>query len=246
MTTPPPNESKSSSSTPVEPQGKGGKKSPARDQAQDRIPTPDAVDLSAVKAAVKQVEDENARREYLRVTHMSDCAATRDGECACPANLHTLTSADIIETKEVEASAGRRVKMARVDEGYWKEVEAQDPTISGRVVLTKQRRWVEPRWVCLACGWACRAPAIHSHDCQPELLLFKARPLPLSHSIPPDERFSGAFRLTIWRDAEGEYHVGEVHLRDGRVLTDRELFRDGDFPALEGYVGDRIIEAFTP
>ena len=205
----------------------------------DRTATPDGLDVGAVKAAVAKVEHERRLKIELRHNHMSDCPAQRSGECSCPANLASMPAP--LEAQELENG----VTFVRVDEGIRRTVKKQDPTTTANIRLIDFEVFDPPRWVCTSCGFAMRATSVLGHVCEPGALAFKAKPLPASFALPPEERMGGVFRLTIWRDAEGNYHLGDIVIRDRKVVTDREIMVEGDFNALEGALNDRVVEEFV-
>jgi hypothetical protein len=221
---------------------KGGQKAPA--SVADRIDTPDAVNVEAVMDAVAKVEREKAELAARKVWHMPDCGIHRGGElaeCGCPANLVSLPPP--LELEEV-SGGGVTVNFIRVDEGFTKKVTIPDPQNSARTMVRDM--YVAPKWICTSCGAAVRCLKVGGHLCDPAFLVFKARPVPISLGLPSDKRFAGGYRLSVWRDLEGTYHLSELVLDAGRVVHDGLLVSDNDYNTFEGSFSDMLIREFSP
>jgi len=213
---------------------KGGQKSspsvgPA---AADRIDTPEALDVAAVLEAAQKLALERDKRRR----HMPECPAQREEECSCPANLHSMPP-----PKEVAEVSG--VKIVRVDDGKTIERTFADPQGNGRVV--KRDVFLEPRWICTVCGGSYRVPHLLGHACDPAFLLWKDRRPPANAQITAEQRYSGALRLAIWRDATGMNHLIEMIVLDGKVIYERERSTDGDYLVIEGALSDAVVEEFS-
>lgn len=204
----------------------------------DRIPTPPELDLAAVEAATRAAEEEKQRRAALKSRHMPDCPVHRESECACPANLAVLPP-------PLEAVRHGDVELIRVDNGYNYMAETQDPTTSAARLVTVER-FMPPRWICTSCGAAWRTMAIVGHQCDPSLLLWRARPMPLSLSISAKRRVSGDYRVSIYRDAQGQYHLEELVFEGEKVVARREVSIDPDYLVIEASLGDLMVSEFSP
>ena len=215
---------------------KGGQKSPPA--LADRIPTPDGVNVEEVMKATAAIERERAIAHARANRHMSDCGTFRSLDCSCPANLANLP-------KALEEKMTGDVKWIRADEEHFITVRIPDPTQHRGPLINKQVL-VQPLWICTGCGTSQRVPAPGGHLCDPALLAWKAKPVPLSLTVPPEKRTSGAYRITIWRDAEFRYHVGEVIIDGDRVLAEAEHDVNGYYPASEATLSDMVAREFSP
>lgn len=168
---------------------------------------------------------------------MDDCGAHRGRDCACPANLHNLPP-------PIEAVDLGNVTVIRVDEGFTERRMVPSPQNNARLV--EQERFIQPRWICTTCGWAIRGPGVHSHECDETYLLWKERPISVALTLPPEKRYGGAFRFTIWRDADGVYHLSEVVIAGDRLIKDQKVLEESFYPSLEGALSDCIVREFTP
>lgn len=210
---------------------KGGKKTAPREVA-DRIDTPDGINVEEVLAATRRMNEE---RE-LRRRHMNDCPAPRGGECACPANLLQMPP-------PLEAEKLGDVTLVRVDDGREVKTTITDKhEPSGVREVTK---FLEPKWICTTCGCSYRAPKLLGHLCDPAFLLWKERKPPASLGLTAEQRFGGAYRLTIHRDAAGVTHLREVVIDGDRIVSDIERTSDGDFLVVEGALSDAVAEEFS-
>jgi hypothetical protein len=122
--------------------------------------------------------------------------------------------------------------------------ERPDAQNSARVIKFEQ--FEQPRWICTDCGVAMRVPGLIGHACDPAYLLFKQRPIRASLTIPKKLRFKGAYRLTIWRDLDGTYHLSEVIAQDGKLIIDTELVADNDYNTFEAALSDTLTQEFEP
>lgn len=221
------------SPTPAAP--KGGQKSPP---PPDRIDTPDAINVAEVMRATAQAEREKQVRLARQNRHMSDCLTFRSQDCNCPANLANLP-------KALEEKMTGDVKWIRVDEEHFITVRVPDPS-SHRGPLINKQVLVQPLWICTGCGTSQRVPHPIGHLCDPALLAWKEKPVPLSLTVAPEKRHAGAYRITIWRDADFKYHVGEVVIEGGTVVAESELDVNGYYPASEATLSDLVAREFSP
>jgi len=132
-----------------------------------------------------------------------------------------------------------------VDEAHEKTVRVPDPS-SHRGPLVNKQVLVLPRWICTTCGLAQRIIKPGGHACDEAAIIWKSKPIPLSLSVPAAKRYSGAYRVTLFRDTEGRYHMGELVIENGMVVAENELLIEGYFPSLEGAVSDLLLSEFTP
>lgn len=206
----------------------------------DRIPTPDGVNVAEVMKAAAAIDKEKALAEARRSRHMPTCQTSRNAECDCPANLYDTS----LEVKErVKVGPKKDVEVIRVDDGRETFVIVPDPQ-SPRSGTIKKPVFILPRWVCTNCGWAARMKGLVDHHCDEALLIWKSRAMPLSATVSREKLFAGAYRLTIWRDKEGKYHVGEVVIENGMLIAEHEIVQEEYFPSAEAVISDRLMSEF--
>lgn len=147
--------------------------------------------------------------------------------------------------KALEFAKHADIEVVRVDNGKLVERERPNP-ISKNSKPIRMTEELPPRWICTSCGWSIRGVGVDAHICDPSALLWKARPLSLVLTISPDKRWNGGFRLSIWRDVAGRYHLSEQILDGDRVIEDREVLVEDFYPAIEGALNDKLVEDFSP
>ena len=217
---------KSFGMTPPNPSKSQSKSSSSASPAPDRVDTPDALDVNAVLAAASTIDREKLELAARKKLHMEDCPVSRNGDCACPCNLFNMPP-------PLEAVKFGDVQMVRVDDGHTVDAERPDPSSSSAPPM-KYKKFIEPKWVCTTCGFAQRAAAMQSHQCDEALLVWRLKPVPLALLVPEEQRFSGGFRVTLHRLADGRYVLSELVMRDGKVVADSPVMKESFYPSVEG------------
>lgn len=190
-------------------------------------------------AKTREIQRDRMEKLARASTHMRDCPIDRGGECSCPANLPGFEG---VVPKEV-AQIGGQV-FWRIDDGYTRTVKRAHPNFPREIIQVEE--FVRPLWTCRSCGWSIREVGVLSHTCDPTFLAFRDRPVPLSRLLSAEQRFGGGVLVTVRRDAQGCYFVGEM-LRDGDlVVTERQVLADYDFRAVEGCLAGLVSETFQP
>lgn len=216
---------------------------------------------AAVKPAV-------ALQTPITVTmkHNDRCPALRGHECACASNLEALTKLkpldrvtqewiEIIPVAETVDAAGKRhpahelrkphkVELWKVDAGRW--VEKTVPAVTGSLTAKPiLRRIQEPaRWVCTTCGWAGRGSDV-SHRCDKTAVALATRQQTVAEMLTREQRFSGAYRLVLWRDQEQRYHLAEEFVENGQVVKTVLLHGTESYDEFEGVILGELVDRFS-
>lgn len=206
--------------------------------------------------------------------HDDDCPMRKGKDCSCRDNVRALDKEELphLEEKRVEwdVSTWRKpsvreaqekpgvrsievkkrqvATLVRVDDGKVVTKLIPDPVAPHSKKLIEVEEQLPPRWVCSDCARSMRsvtADAI-SHRCDDADLQKANAPVALARSIPADVRFGGAYRLTIWRDRQGEYHLGEEVVVNGKVLEERAIAGPESFDTIEGAVLDAAVNKLAP
>ncbi len=70
-------------------------------------------------------------------------------------------------------------------------------------------------------------------------------PAKWGRELPPTFRNSSNYRLSVWRDSEGHYHLTELVREDGR-WRERDLYEPDYWETIDGALGSEIVELMTP
>ncbi len=210
-----------------------------------------------------------AAEASLLVSHDDDCAHRKGKECGCRENLRVLKAGgySVLEEKKMnwvrtvyrkataeEMAAGQRKPVAvemtesatvvRVDDGRTVIRMIADP-LSPRLPPIQLATHEPPRWICTSCAMSVRGTDL-DHQCDDAVKAKASKPIGLERSIPLDVRFGGSYRLTIWRDQGGDYHLGEEVVADGRVVEERHLYGPETYNVIEGAILDAAVNKLTP
>lgn len=86
-----------------------------------------------------------------------------------------------------------------------------------------------------------------SHSCTKEDVLRKLKPRGMHEVLGDKLKFSGRYRLVLWRDKEGEYNLAEELVDENGSIV---AFNVLDGPESWAYMGNRVldlvVEKFTP
>lgn len=203
-----------------------------------------------------------AQRQLVQLKHHESCQEVRQSspstpkECTCEANLiwlaesgvkplervtMTWTEQDLVEG--VRRPVERKAELWKVDTGRDHWVTVPDRTALRRP--EKRMLKLPPRWVCTRCGWAGRGSAV-SHRCDVAAVRRQTRLSSVASALTFEQRTSGAYRLAIWRDAEGIYHLVEELVLEGQVKAMVEVDRDGNYNVIEGALLSASVDGFDP
>lgn len=197
-------------------------------------------------------------RKEMKLRHHDMCPGRRSNnitayECSCEANLVWLAESGVkpLERKrfsfmEKDAKGIEsliEVELWRVDDGRELHTTVPDTTALRRpkAKLVKQ----PPRWICTRCGWGGRGSDI-SHRCDYAAVRRASRAASVASMLSHQERTSGAYRLAIWRDGEGLYHLAEEYVMNGQVKELIEIDVDGNYNVIEGALLSASVDGFDP
>lgn len=209
-----------------------------------------------------------ALQQPITVTmkHNDRCPGLRGHECACAANLEALTKLKPLERvvqewveitpvpQSVDAKGKvvaphelrkpHRIELWRVDNGRW--VEKMVPAVTGSLTAKPIRKNVQepPRWVCTSCGWAGRGSQV-SHRCDKTAVALATRQQTIAEMLTPEQRFSGAYRLVLWRDQEQRYHIAEEFIDNGQVVKTIVLHGTESYDEFEGVILGELVDRFS-
>lgn len=224
-------------------------------------PPPAALPTTSAKPAI-------AVQQPITVTmkHNDRCPALRGSECACLANLEAITKlkpldrvtqewVEVIPVPESVDAKGKRVpahelrkqhkvELWKVDGGRW--VEKSVPAVTGSLTAKPIMRRLQepPRWVCTACGWAGRGSDV-SHRCDKTAVALATRQQTIAEMLTREQRFSGAYRLVMWRDQDQKYHLAEEFIEQGQVVKTVELFGTESWDEFEGVILGETVDRFS-
>lgn len=200
--------------------------------------------LAAEKAFMASAE-EAARMDR----HDDDCPLRKGKECSCRANLQDLEREVLPQLERrpyrwVDQGLTRDCVMVRVDDGLEVKKQIPDPISAQNppITITEQ---LPPRWVCSACAMSIRGTNI-DHRCDVAVLAKARSPLALSRTLPADVRFGGAYRLVLWRDRAGEYHLGEEVVVADRVVEQRPIAGPEPYNIIEAAILDAADRNLAP
>lgn len=195
--------------------------------------------------------------------HETDCVARKGKECACRDNLKALADGRLKELEKIECAFNNVVlqgggrgapatetierktaTLVRVDDGRKVSKVVPDPVSAQNPPITI---WSmePPRWICLSCALSMRGTDI-SHRCEEWRVTKVQAPPSLDQSIPPETKFGGQYRLTVWRDRAGDYHLGEEVVVGGRVVEERAIAGPEAWNVIEGAVLDAAVNKLSP
>lgn len=192
-------------------------------------------------------------------SHDDDCAQRKGKECGCRDNLRALESKElkVLESKTTEWSTVVHHKkpkeptivretavLVRVDDGRTVSKTVPDPLSQTAKPITVTSR-EPPRWVCTACAASMRGTDI-DHHCDDAVKNKAQRPIGLERTLPADVRFGGGYRLVLWRDRAGEYHLGEEVVAGNRVVEERHLYGPDAYNIIEGALLDAAVTKLAP
>jgi hypothetical protein len=202
----------------------------------------------------------------VTMKHNDRCPALRGHECACAANLEALAKlkplervtqewVEIFPVPETVDATGKRVaahqlqkphkvELWKVDAGRW--VEKTVPAVTGSLTAKPLRKNVQepPRWVCTTCGWAGRGSNV-SHRCDKTAVALATRQLTIAEMLTREQRFSGAYRLVLWRDQDQKYHLAEEFVDQGQVVKTVELYGTESWDEFEGVILAETVDRFS-
>lgn len=226
-------------------------------------------------AAIRKPVVAIQKPEVVTLKHNDRCPALRGTEaqgfeCTCAANLQWLVEKNIeplerkkqswvepvrhaaevddrgnVKTPAREEQVEHVVELWRVDKG--RAITKQIPAVTGSTggrQITKQEL-LPPRWVCTSCGWAVRGSHV-SHRCDKAAVALATRQQSISELLTRSQRFSGEYRLIIWRDQDQRYHVGEEFVEEGFVVKIVELAATESYDEMEGVLLNEFVERFSP
>lgn len=200
--------------------------------------------LAAEKAFMASAE-EAARMDR----HDDDCPLRKGKECSCRANLQDLEREVLPQLERrpyrwVDQGLTRDCVMVRVDDGLEVKKQIPDPISAQNPPITITEM-LPPRWVCSACAMSIRGTNI-DHRCDVAVLAKARSPLALSRTLPADVRFGGAYRLVLWRDRAGEYHLGEEVVVADRVVEQRPIAGPEPYNIIEAAILDAADRNLAP
>lgn len=181
--------------------------------------------------------------------HDDECPSRKGKECSCRALLSALATEKLPELERkpmrwMENGILRNADLVRVDNGREVLKVIPDPISQTAKPITVSIH-EPPRWVCLQCASSMRGTDL-DHHCDPAVKAKAQAPLALSKQLPPDVKFGGAYRLTLWRDRQGEYHIGEEVVVGGKVIEERHLVGPESWNVIEGAMLDHADSRLTP
>ncbi len=222
---------------------------------------PEKKELS--EAQLEQLEaEERFMKSALEATaqspHDDECPTRKGKECGCRDNVRQVRAGKlkVLETvrqtyavvipvsADGTARMGQKtVELVRVDEGRTVTKMVPDP-ISAQNKPIPISVFEPPRWVCMSCSSAMRGTDI-DHRCDETTLRKATEPMGLERTLPPDVKFGGGYRLTMWRDRAGEYHLGEEVIAGDRVVEERHLAGPEAWNVIEGAMLDFAVRKLS-
>ena len=214
------------------------------------------------------------KEKKLARLHDDECQTRRGKECNCRDNMLALDREElkVLEEKRCEweettwrkptaeeAATKPAVKsyavlksmaatLVRVDDGKVVERKIADPVSpdSGRTIVIEEQ--FPPRWVCTSCGQSMRSVTSDSvdHRCDDADLNRAQRSVSLEKTISSEARARGEYRLTVWRDGDGDYHLGEEVVVDGEVVAENHLCGPESYSVIEGAILDASVNKLIP
>lgn len=203
--------------------------------------------------------------ELATQQHSDRCAKIRGGECNCAANLETLAELTPLERsvqKHVEwvdvpsrvengkvIPASKRpvehtIELWRVDDGKDHTRTIPHPSGSPKAPPFPITERLPPRWICTKCGWGGRGSNVR-HRCDKTASSLATRQKSISEMLTREQRFSGAYRLVMWRDQDQKYHLAEELVEAGKVVKTVELYADEGYDVFEGILLNETVDKFS-
>lgn len=181
--------------------------------------------------------------------HDDDCPVRKGKECSCRVLLRELESGALKElarnpVRWMENGVLRDAVLIQVDEGLEVVKMVADP-ISAQNPLIRVVEQLPARWVCNRCAMSIRGTSI-DHRCDPADLKKAQSPLALARTLPADVKFGGAYRLFLWRDRGGDYHLGEMVVVAGRVIDERPIAGPESFNTIDAALLDAADRNLSP
>lgn len=203
----------------------------------------------------------------VTMRHNDRCPALRSQECTCAANLEALTKLKPLERRtcewvevipvpqSIDKATGKliaahelrkphKVELWKVDNG--RVVERTVPAVTGSITAKPILRRIQepPRWVCTSCGWAGRGSDV-SHRCDKTAVALATRQQTIAEMLTREQRFSGAYRLVVWRDQEQKYHLAEEYIENGQVVKTIALHDTESYDEFEGVILSELVDRFS-
>lgn len=202
----------------------------------------------------------------VTLKHNDRCPAIRGYECACASNLEALTklkpldrvTCEWVEVTPVPAKVdakgkispahelrkAHKVELWKVDAGRW--VEKTVPSVTGSLTAKPMLKRIQepPRWVCTTCGWAGRGSDV-SHRCDKTAVALATRQQTVAEMLTREQRFSGAYRLVLWRDQDQKYHLAEEYIDNGQVVKTVVLHGTESYDEFEGVILGELVDRFS-
>ncbi len=192
--------------------------------------------------------------------HDDDCAQRKGKECGCRDNLRALRMGELKELEEKHCAWTTKVwrkkpleplevqekaRLVRVDEGRQVARVIPDPLSPHLNKPITVFDFQPPRWICVDCAASMRGTDI-DHHCDDAVKNRAQRPIGLERMLAPEVRFGGAYRLILWRDRAGEYHLGEQVVAGERVVEERHLYGPDAYNIIEGALLDAAVTKLAP
>lgn len=214
------------------------------------VPTPPAAPESAdERRAAEEAFMKSAAAAQALAMHDDECPVRKGKECSCRVLLRELESGglEVLEERPVrwvEQGMTRDAVLQRVDDGLEVTRMVADP-ISAQNPPIRVVEQLPPRWVCNRCAMSIRGTSI-DHRCDAADLKKAQSPLALARTLPADVKFGGAYRLTLWRDRAGDYHLGEMLVVAGRVVDERPIAGPESFNTIDAALLDAADRNLSP
>lgn len=173
-------------------------------------------------------------RAFLEVKHQLETT-----EAPSPAQAAGVVRA---QRAADQAKLWAELEMCKVDNGLTTRVKKWHPIEKKEIELPEV---LPSLWLCRKCGYAARGLRVSSHHCEPEALAWSEKEPPLCEVVPRKVKESGEYRLTLWRDADMQYHLGEILMIEGRVIAQRESALESDLDVALVQVTDGLMKAYV-
>lgn len=212
------------------------------------------------KRRTEAVFMEQAAQAAAAAQHDDECPWRKGGECSCRAVFDEVAAAEgkgelerrlfrwsenaVLKDGLMVGGIVRDAVMVKLDNGRERRQQIADPISAQNppITITVQD---PPRWVCTSCALSLRGNGI-DHRCDPATLMKVRAPRALSRQLSPDVKFGGAYRLFLFRDREGAYHLGEEVVLAGRVVEERPIAGPESYNTIEGALLDAADRLLTP
>lgn len=242
----------------------------ARQEVSTQIPIGPGVAIRRREPEMSETEFQRAVRAAQAVAvHDDGCASRKGKDCGCRDNLRALADGELetIETvtcrwmvrtfrgptaeerakglRSVPVEKEQTAELVRVDGGKTVTRLVQDPVSSTSKKMVEVEDYLPARWICLACAMSFRGTDF-DHRCDDADLARVNKPIGLEKTITAETRFGGGYRITCWRDANGDYHIGEEVVVAGRVVEERKVYGPEPFNVIEGAFLDAVSTKLSP